>query len=194
MKEKYQGGKLIRLYLCELISLIAQTWQWWPGQLSWTLLSFESKEENLGHHWQLGAIESINNKIKLFVSRTILLSVPILVLVITLTEFIQIKYLEKNDLHKCLVQCFSAIDTSRIIFTIRENEQYKFLDGLRVIMAFGVIMCHNFVAQLSVTSTYSDDFLWLRRPLYNPDVCIDGFMLVSGKIDLLALFYLIKIY
>ncbi|CAF1061127.1 unnamed protein product [Adineta steineri] len=82
---------------------------------------------------------------------------------------------------------FSALKTLRQIFTIKQknnNESYQFLNGIRVLSLFWVIIGHSFLFNILFTSNILDIFTWSRnismQLILNATFSVDTFFVLSG--------------
>ncbi|CAF1432064.1 unnamed protein product, partial [Adineta steineri] len=82
---------------------------------------------------------------------------------------------------------FSALKTLRQIFTIKQknnNESYQFLNGIRVLSLFWVIIGHSFLFSILFTSNILDIFTWSRnismQLILNATFSVDTFFVLSG--------------
>jgi len=82
---------------------------------------------------------------------------------------------------------FSALRTLRRIFTMKQNndnESYLFINGIRVLTLFWVIIGHSFMYGIIFTSNTLDVLIWTRNVAFqlilSGILSVDTFFVVSG--------------
>jgi hypothetical protein len=92
-----------------------------------------------------------------------------------------------NNPHMVFLAEFSALKNLRRIFTIEQknnNESYPFINGIRVLSLFWVIIGHSFVFAIIYTSNALDVITWTRNVatqlIYSAEFSVDTFFVLSG--------------
>jgi hypothetical protein len=89
--------------------------------------------------------------------------------------------------HTVFLSEFSALKSLRRIFTMKQkndNESYPFINGIRVLSLFWVIIGHSFAYGLLFASNPLDVIAWTRnialQLIYSAEFSVDTFFVLSG--------------
>ena len=97
-----------------------------------------------------------------------------------------------------VLRCFSAKRSCQQIFSFRQFEKYKALDGMKCFLSFWVLLVHTMgagaallhIRNFYLSSVYKLAFNWRNFFFSNP-LLMDNFMLISGLYLLIVIKWLI---